>query len=1059
MRHPRVLMMLSLLYALMSAAWGQGSVTIYGTVTDSTGSLIPGASVTITQTATGQARQVVSNERGDYVATQLPIGLYAVTAERQGFKKFIQTGIQVQVDENRQVMVTLQIGEVSESVTVQADAVQVDTRSGTLREVIDSRRIVELPLNGRNALDLQRLVPGAGALAGRGQGQNDTISINGGRQNGNNYVLDGGDNHDPYFNSPSVFPPPDALEEFSINTNSYSAEFGRNAGALMNAVTRSGTNEWHGTAFEFLRNEKLNARNFFSNTIPPFKRNQFGGTFGGRVIRDKTFFFVSYQGTRDRSAPGAQTANVLSAEERRGDFSGLARAITDPAGGNQPFPGKVIPANRLSQPSQRFLEAFVPVPNRADGLFSFASQQSNDQDNTIFKVDHQLSSANRLSGRFLINDEAFQEVPGNLPNLFANIKYSNYNLSVSDTHILSPSLLNSFQFTFNDIDRRQLSVVPENKSWNDFGAKFTRPFTDADVPTAMSTNVNGRFNAFTRFPLQHFRRNYEFTNRLNWNKGAHFLKVGGSVRIAQLNLSEFFEGDPALVFNGQITGDSGADFVLGRVFNFRQGSLLVNEPRQREWGLFAQDDWKVARRLTLNLGLRYDPFLPFTDSGNRFSQFRPGVKSTVFPLAPAGVVFPGDADMPTAAMKANYNRLSPRFGFAWDPTGKGKFSVRGGYGVFWSQIRQQANNQPSNSQPFAAKFVFDAPPSVENPYAATGNPWPFTAPATPETRKAYTFIRPLTMQPYSPDFTNGYMQQWNLNMQREFFGSWIGTMAYVGSKGTHLFNGIEGNPAIFRAGATTANTNARRLYAPDFGTVNTQLSNGNSNYHSLQLSMNKRFSKGFSLLAAYTWSKFIDDSSGDGGASPNPFDQKFNRGLSNLDIPHRLVTSFVYELPRFKGQHAVLRWAAGGWDVNGIIALQAGSVFTVISGRDNSFSGVNADRADLIGNPFLDTGRPHGQLVDRYFNIDAFTFNALGTFGTAGRNIMRGPGDIAMDAGLFRNITLHERHRLQFRAEIFNVPNRVNLGNPNANRNAAAFGRITSAGSPRVIQLALKYMF
>jgi outer membrane receptor protein involved in Fe transport len=1044
---------------LVGALFAQGSVTIFGTVTDSTGSFVVGATVTITQSETGQVRNAISNERGVYVATQLPIGEYTVSATMTGFKKFVQTGVRVQVDENRQVPILLEVGDVAESITVQADIVQVDTRGGTLREVVDSKRIVELPLNGRNALDLQRLVAGAGAVGDRGQGQNNTISINGSRQNGNNYVLDGGDNHDPYFNSPAVFPPPDALEEFSINTSSYSAEYGRNAGALMNAVTRSGTNSLHGSLFEFLRNDKLNARNFFSNTVPPFKRNQFGGTIGGRILRDKTFFFASYQGTRDRSAPGAQTANVLSAAERRGDFSGLSRAITDPAANNQPFPDRTIPANRLSQPVQQFLEAFVPLPNRADGLYSFASQQSNDQDNIIGKVDHQFTSANRLSARMLVNLETFREATGNLPNLFADIEYSNYNLSLSNTHIISPSMLNSFQFTFNDIDRRQLSVVPGNKTWNDFGAKFTRPFTQEDVPAALSTNVNGRFNAFTRYPLEHFRRNFEFSERLNWNRGRHFLKFGGSYRRALLDLSEFFEGDPALVFNGQVTGDSAADFVLGRIFNFRQGSLLENQPRQTEWGLFFQDDWKATQRLTLNLGLRYDPFLSFTDAENRFSQFRPGVQSTVFPTAPAGVVFPGDPDVPMAAMRDNYKRFAPRFAFAFDPTGTGKMSIRGGYGIFWSQIRQQANNQPSNSQPFAAKFVFDAPPSFDNPYANTGDPWPFTAPTSPEARRDYRFILPLTMQPYASDFSNGYMQQWNFNVQREFFGSWLTTIAYVGSKGTHLFNQMEANPAIYRAGATTGNTNARRLYAPAFGTIATQQSNGNSNYHSMQLTANKRFSRGFSLLASYTWSKMIDDASSDGGASPHPFDQSFNRGISNLDIPHRFVTSFVYELPRLAGQHFTLRHILGGWDTNGIIVLQSGDPFTVVSGRDNSFSGVNADRADLIGDPFLSSDRPRGEIVNRYFNIDAFAFNAVGTFGTAGRNIMRGPGNATVDLGLFKNIPIVEGHRVQFRAEAFNLFNRVNLGNPNANRSAAAFGRITAAGSPRVIQLALKYAF
>jgi hypothetical protein len=315
------------------------------------------------------------------------------------------------------------------------------------------------------------------------------------------------------------------------------------------------------------------------------------------------------------------------------------------------------------------------------------------------------------------------------------------------------------------------------------------------------------------------------------------------------------------------------------------------------------------------------------------------------------------------------------------------------------------------------------------------------------------------MQPFDPDFSNGYMQQWNFNLQRQMWGEWLVTGAYVGSKGNHLFNQLERNPAIYAPGATAGNTNARRLFAPAFANIANQQSTGNSIYHSMQWSVNKRFAKGYSLLASYTWSKMIDDSSGDGGVSTDPFNFRNQRGLSNLDIPHRFVGSFLYELPRFRGANALVRHAAGGWDVNGILVLQSGDPFTVVSGRDNSFSGVNADRADLIGNPFLDTGRARGDLVNRYFNTDAFAFNAIGTFGTAGRNILRGPGNINVDIGIFKNFSLFETHRVQFRAEGFNVGNRVNLGNPNANRNAAAFGRITGAGAPRVIQLALKYQF
>ncbi len=1042
-----------------AALFAQGSVTIYGTVTDKTGSVIPDAAVSIVQTETGQVRRITTNERGEYVATLLPIGNYSVTVEKPGFKKFVKTGIAVQVDENRQVPVVLEVGELTESVTVTAELVQVDTRTGTLREVVDSKRIVELPLNGRNTLQLQLLVPGAGAVAAPGQGQNSTISINGGRQNGNNYVLDGGDNHDPYFNSPSIFPPPDALEEFSIQTNSYSAEYGRNAGALMNAVTRSGSNQWRGSLFEFLRNEKLNARNFFANSVPPFKRNQFGGTFGGPVKRDKTFFFVSYQGTRDRSSPSAQTANVPSEAERRGNFSALARRLTDPAGTGLTFPNNVIPASRLSQPAQKFLERFVPLPNRADGLYSFASQEATDQDLYIGKGDHQLKDNNRLSARMLVQLSKFQELPGNLPNLFANIEYTNYNLAVTDTHIFSPTLLNNFVFTFNDIDRRQISVVPGNITWNDLGARFTRTFTAEGVPAAISTNVQGRFNAFTRYPLQHFRRNFELSERLNWNRGAHFLKLGASYRRSILDLQEYFQGDPALVFNGQISGDSAADFVLGRPFTVTQIAELVNQPRQNEWGVFVQDDWRASRKLTLNLGFRWDPFLPFKDTQNRFAQFRPGQQSTLYPTAPAGLVFPGDAGVPEGAMESRLKRFSPRIGFAFDPRGRGKVSFRGGYGIFWSQIRQQANNQPSNTPPFSIRQIINVPPSLENPYAQAGNPWPFKPPQTPEERRNFRFLRPITMQPYDPDFTNAYMQQWNFNIQREVFGAWLATIAYVGSKGTHLFNQSERNPAIYRPGATAANTNARRIFAPDFGTISNQQSTGNSIYHSMQLSVNKRFSKGYSLLASYTWSKMIDDSSGDGSTASNPFDYRNQRAVSDLDIPHRFVASFLYELPRLSGKGLVQKLVLGGWNLNGITVIQSGRPFTVVSGRDNSFSGVGADRADLIGNPHLPTNRPRAELINRYFNTDAFTFNAIGTFGNAGRNILRGPGDVTVDLGVFKNVPVTERHRVQFRAEAFNLLNRVNLGNPNANRSAAAFGRISSAGSPRVVQLALKYSF
>ncbi len=1035
--------------------WGQGSVTIFGSVTDSSGAVVPGVAVTVTNTATGVARSTVSDATGNYIVSQLPIGVYSLKAEAQGFKAFLQENIRVQVDENRQINIVMQVGALTESISVAAEITQVETRSGSLREVVDSERIIELPLNGRNPLQLQYLVAGSGGRAGQDQAQNESVSINGSRTNSNNYMLDGGDNHDPYFNTPAIFPSPDALQEFSIQTNAYSADRGRNAGAFMNAVTKSGANTLHGTLFEFVRNEKLNARNFFANAVPPFKRNQFGGTVGGPVKKDRTFFFLSYQRTTQRSTPGSVTATVLTPEQRKGDFSASGKTLKDPLGGN--FPGAVIPAARLHPASQKFLEAFVPLPNRPGSLLSLASQEKINDDQFLVKADHRVSEANQLSGRLLYNFNNRREVPGNLPGFFAAIEYTNWSLAVTDTHIVSPSVLNSFNFSYNDIDRQQLSIVPGNKTWNDFGAGFTRTFT-AEAPAAMHTTLDGYFNAFSRFPLNHFRKNLQFSEMLSVTRGAHFLKFGGDARRSILDLQEYFRGDPWMRFRNTFTGDAAADFLLGRPTQVEQIAEDSNQPRTTELSLFLQDDWKASSRVTLNLGLRWDPYFPFTDITDKFSQVRPGYRSTVFPTAPAGIIFAGDPDAPRALVERKLWNLGPRFGFAIDPFGDGKSSIRGGYGIFYSQIRQQAHNQISNNQPFCIKLTIDNPPlGIDNPYSETGNPFPFTSPRTTEEKARYRYLTPMAMQQWNVNFRNAIVQQWNWNLQRQLFESYIVTAAYVGSKGNHLYMTSEGNPGIYGApGRTLAE---RRPLYPTFATIVDMSSRGNSTYHSLQTSVNKRLSSGFTVLASYTWSKLIDDASSDGSSPANPFNIRAEKGSSDFDLTHRFVASYIWELPRLTGATPLVRHVLGGWETNGIVALQSGRSFSVVSGRDNSASGVNGDRADLVGDPHLDTGRPRAQLVSEYFRKAAFAQNPAGTFGTAGRNILRGPGDATVDFGVIKNVTVHERYRVQFRTEAFNLFNRVNLGNPGANQSAATFATITSAGSPRVIQMALKFQF
>jgi hypothetical protein len=1050
----RLLLLVALTF-FPAVLWGQGTVTIFGSVQDASGAVIPGAEVTVTNTQTGIVRSTVANATGDYVVPQLPIGTYSVRIVADGFKAYVQEGLTVQVDENRQVNAKLELGSVTESVEVASELVQVETRSGALREVVDSKRIVELPLNGRNPLQLQYLVAGVGGIAGQGQAQNASVSINGSRTNANNYQLDGGDNHDPYFNTPSVFPSPDALEEFSVQTNSYGADRGRNAGAYMAAVTKSGTNEFHGTLFEFLRNEKLNARNFFAVGVPPFKRNQFGGTIGGPIRKDSTFFFFSWQRTNERSAPGAVTAVVPTADQRSGNFSSRTTPLRDPLGGT--FAGNIIPTARLNQAASRFLDALVPLPNGADGLLSTASQQRIDDDQYIVKIDHRFGSNNQLSGRLLRNSNDFDEATGNLPGFLARINYENWSLALNDNHILSPTMVNTFSFSFTDIDRRQLSIVPGDQTWNNFGAGFTRTFT-AEAPAGMHTQVDGYFNAFSRFPLNHFRQNFQFSNTLSWSRGEHFLKFGVDVRRSILDLQEFFRGDPFIRFRNTFTGEAAADLMLGRPDQYEQIAEASNKPRVTELGFFVQDDWKATRRLTLNLGLRWDPWFPFEDLVDKYTQVRLGQQSTVYPTAPQGLIYPGDPGTTQSLLQNSWGNLGPRFGFAFDPTGSGKSSIRGGYGIFYSQIRQQANNQISTNQPFSLKLTVNRPTGgVDNPYQGVGDPFPFAPPSTPEEIAAYRWVTPMAITQWNPNFRNAVAQQWNLNLQRQFFSSWIATAAYVGSKGNHLFMASELNPAIF--GAPGNNVNARRPLFPTFANITDQSSRGNSIYHAMQLTLNKRFASGLTLLTNYTFAKLIDDSSGDGDAPANPFDFRNERGQSDLDRTHRFVASYIYELPKFAGANPLVRHIFGGWETNGIVTLTSGNWMTIVSGRDNSQSAVNQDRADLVGDPFLDTSRPRSELINRYFNTSAFAVNAVGTFGTAGRNILRGPGDANFDAGISKNFVIREGMRIQFRSEFFNTLNRVNLGNPNTNATAAQFGRITGAGSPRVIQMALKFMF
>jgi hypothetical protein len=1041
---------------LAPQVWAQGSVTVFGAVHDPSGAAVPNVPIILTNQATGVTRRTVSAGDGNYVFTEIPVGSYSLGASAQGFKTFVQNDIRVQVDENRQVNLTLEVGAVTEKVVVTADAAQVETRASGLREVVDSRRMSELPLNGRNPVQLQYLVAGIGGIAPVGQAQNASVSINGSRTASNNYTLDGGDNHDPFFESPSVFPSPDALDEFSIQTSTYSADKGRSGGALMDAVTKSGTNKLHGTLFEFLRNEKFNARNFFSTTVPPFKQNQFGGTVGGPVRHDRTFFFFSYQDTSQRSSPVATTATVLTAAQRSGDFSNLAKAIKDPVSG-LPFPGNIIPASRISPPAAKFLQTFIPLPNEAAGMLSFPSSNKLDDHQYVAKIDHQLTANNHLSARLLVDTNDLLEATGagNMPNFAASTTYATWDIVVNDTHIISPTTLNNVTWAFNHIHKLQTPVVTPNESWTDLGAGFVRTFTGS-APAAYATNVAGYFNASSRFPLDQYRSMYQLSELLSLNRGAHLLKLGGEWRPSQVNRFEEFQGDPSVTFGNTFTTNAAADLLLGLPQQFVQASASQIQPHGAEYALFFQDDWKVSSRLTVNLGMRWEPYIPFADLGGRVAGLiRPGQQSVVFPAAPNGLVFPGDPGVSNAEISNKWGNFGPRAGFAWDPTGHARTSIRGGYGIFYDPFKLQGYT--ASGPPFAFNTTVNNPPGgLLNPYLSFTNPYPFTPPQTAQQKAAFVFPLPISQATYDNDFRNGISQQWNISVQHQFWQTLVGTIAYVGSKGNHLYTQYEGNPAIYGAPGSTVD---QRRANHNFSTINTNASLANSIYHALQLTLNKRLSHSVTLLANYTWSKLIDNAAQDSDKQFDPFNFRAARGVSDFSVGQRFVASSIYDLPKLDHQNRVLRQVAGGWEADAIITMQTGTPFTILSGVDNSASAVNLDHGNVVGDPFLPQNRPTAQRIAKYFNTAAFTVNTPGTFGTVGRNTMIGPGMANADVGLFKNFPVREGHKLQFRAEAFNSLNQVVFGQPGNNVSATNFGKIQSAGSPRVMQFALKYLF
>lgn len=1047
-------------FLLVPSVFAQASASIVGTVRDTSEAAVPGAAVTITNLQTGLTQTRDTSTDGSYSFPLLPVGRYRIEVQKEGFQRYTQDGIALAVNDRLTIEPKLQVGAVSEAVTITAAAPLVEAQTGTLRGLVDQQRMVSLPLNGRNMTQLVAIQAGVIQVADNSaNGEGVGFAVNGSRGNGVYYLLDGGYNTSTYRNYSGTFPNPDAVQEFSVQRSNFSAEYANGTGAIVNVITKSGTNSFHGTAFEFARNAALNARNFFAPRRDTLKRHQFGGTLGGPVIKDRLFFFGAYQGTRLRSDPQLSRQFLPTAAQRAGNFSSVSRAIIDPQTG-QAFPSNQIPVSRFSPVAANFLN-YLPVPAAPNGERFVGSPNIVNSDEYTARGDLNLNS-HRISGKVFLTElsRPFNADPNDIAYPLTRRESQPYR-HYSGTHLytISPSLINNataayrYRARFND--------------WGDF--EYPINFKTAGVkdiaindPAGMVMNISGFVNVSTTWPYEIEDSDWHFTDTLTWIRGSHELKLGGEYIRSRNQIRNHFRTMGLFTFDGSVTGNAVADFLLGEAYNFQQGGGEYKDMTGDRFGFFVQDDWRVRSNLTLNLGLRWDPMLPFSDALGRVQCFRPGEQSTRFPNAPRGYLSAGDPGCPEGGFESYHRSFAPRFGFAWRPLG-GQTVVRGGYGLFWTPQFTVLYNGFVNGAPFSPQ-VNRFGVRLDDPYENTTNPFPASfAPFTPA--RDSEFFPPLGLVgSFDPGFKPSYNQMWNLTVEREIAQNLLVRGSYVGNAGRRLPYSLDVNYARYVPGnSTTRNIQDRRPYS-DFGQVLAGIPGANSTYHAFQMSVERRFST-ISFEANYTWSKAIDDYSSDPtpGQSSSlsiPYSLHLNRGLSDYDVPHRLVASYVWALPRLAEQPVWLRTVFGNWETSGIWTLQSGRPFSVLSGRDNSLSGIGRDYADLVGDPYLDTGRPRSELIAQYFNPGAYTQNVAGTFGTAPRNHLRGPGFFNIDMALMKGIPIHESLRAQFRAEFFNVLNKPNFGNPFATQSTPArFGRIESAGEPRIIQLGLKVLF
>jgi Carboxypeptidase regulatory-like domain/TonB dependent receptor/TonB-dependent Receptor Plug Domain len=1065
----RVQQLLLLSLALPAAAPAQGVTSdIRGIIADQSGGVIAGAAIKIDNVTKGWSRVATSGSDGEYLFLQLPpADTYNLAVTFSGFRTEKRSGIVLQTGQQGRFDFVLAPGDVSDSVNVEAGGSLVQSETASVGAVVDEHKVKELPLNGRQFWQLAQLIPNVFPPT-----QNSTLGFRGGfnvsghQEYTNNYVLDGVDNSDGATLQPTNRPSVDGIQEFKVLSGVYNAEYGRYSGGQILVTTKSGSNEFHGTAYEFLRNSALDARNFFSPAaVPAFRRNQFGGSNGGRIVRNRTFYFATYEGLRLSSQTTGLTT-VPTAALASGSLNGLTGTIKDPTT-NAPFPGNIIPADRIS-PVSRGLLKYFPAPTGA-GLtnnYTFSELGTEQDDQFSGRIDQIVTSRNNLfvSYQFAQRTTFY---PSNtacalrfVPSFGCTEPERDQGISVSDVHVFSPSLVNELRLGFNRIRT--------NRNIED--AKFGNVDRDLGIPQN-GNGVEGNLGlpqvSITGFAtiggssgLPNGRRDntYNLIENLSWIHGAHTFKFGADYKrfIYNYMTSSWASSRGSFTFNGLYSGNAFADFLLGAI---RSTSQNPGDPAVRSYtpsaGFYAQDEWKIARNVTLSYGLRYELFFPERERLNKIASFDPA--TGLVPVSTGqllnvdstgALINVGTSNIGPTAWKLQTTNFAPRFGIAWRPFADSRTVVRGGYGIFYNLLPDgNGISQLFRGIPFRANQTFTN--TATQQLATWTNPYPSNVGVA---------VGGYTPNGVAYDLKTPYVQQWSFGLEREIAHDLVLETTYLGSKGTHLLLSRNLNQPAPGPGAIQA----RRPY-PQWGSITWVDAVGTSTYHSLAVRLERRYSNGLSLLASYTYSHSIDQGGGSGdgeSAIQDPRNIAANTGSSDFDIRHRLVTSIVYQLPFGKGRGlggqlpALLRAPISNWETTAIVTLQSGPPFSVVTSTDISNTG-GANRPFLVGDPSVLDPSP-----TRWFNTAAFSITlppGVYSYGNLGRNTLRADGTQNLDLGIFRNFALREKLGLQFRGEIFNVLNHPNFGLPIHDASSSTFGQVTQTSTAsRQIQFGLK---